>query len=304
MDYRRSLSVGFISIAGLATLCSQAYVQSPSKDDSGALYRDNIAKWRKGVEADLLTDEGWLSVAGLFWLQDGETTLGTDSNCGIVFPTGSAPGKVGTLTNSGGKVSFTVETGATATINGQAIDSRTLAPDSDRVQTGSVTWMVIRRGNRIGVRLFDKNSKGRREFKGCKWYPVDLRYRIMASYTAYPVPQEMPITNVLGDTQPVLNPGYVTFAIKGKEFRLEAQAAGNGFFFNFKDLTSGNETYPAGRFLDAPGPVNGKVLLDFNRATNPPCAFTAYATCPLPPRSNYLEVRIPAGEKTHHPAEK
>jgi len=119
----------------------------------------------------------------------------------------------------------------------------------------------------------------------------------------YDPPKSVGITNVIGDTAPVSIVGFVEFTMDGKTCRLDAQGAGAGLFINFRDLTSGDSTYPAGRFLDTGRPVNGEVELDFNRATNPPCAFTAFATCPLPPRQNYLEVGIPAGEKTHHPAE-
>jgi uncharacterized protein (DUF1684 family) len=111
---------------------------------------------------------------------------------------------------------------------------------------------------------------------------------------------QLQITNVLGDTTPVPSPGYVTFTIGGKECRLEAQSEASGLFFNFSDTTSGKSTYPAGRFLDAPPPVNGTMTLDFNQATNPPCAWTAYATCPLPPAANHLSVAIRAGELAHH----
>jgi len=277
--------------------------QAPSTTENASAYRDRISKWRKGVEDDLKKDEGWLSVAGLFWLIDGETTIGADPSNGVVLPHGSSPDMVGTLLNHEGRVTFTVAAGVTATIQGSPVASQELRLDSDRVKTGSLTWMAIKRGARIGIRVFDVNCKGRKEFAGCKWYPVDSKYRIMAKYVPYLVPKSMPITNVLGDTQSVSNPGYVTFSLGGKEYRLEAQEAGAGFFFNFRDLTSGKSTYPAGRFLDAPGPVNGEVLLDFNQATNPPCAFTSFATCPLPPVANYLSVAIPAGEKTHHPAE-
>jgi uncharacterized protein (DUF1684 family) len=129
------------------------------------------------------------------------------------------------------------------------------------------------------------------------WYEPSSKYALRAKFTAYNPPKEIRITNILGDTASVGSPGYVTFKIDGKEYRLDAESVGDGLFFNFKDLTNGKTTYGAGRFLNTDKPKDGMVLLDFNRATSPPCAYTAYATCPLAPRSNYLAVAIPVGEK-------
>lgn len=293
-----------LSLALLAFVLPIASATTIWTSETTKEYVERIAKWRKEQEADLLKPEGFLSVAGLFWLKDGINTIGSDPSSSIVLPHGSAPAKVGTLSLIANHVLFTAAGGANPTIGGEVTQSKDLAMDKDRVVTGSVTFMVIRRGSRTGVRLFDPNCKGRREFTGQKWFPVNPKYLVHAKYTAYDTPKSLPITNVLGDTSMVSNPGYVTFTVDGKECHLEAQAQGDGFFFNFKDLTSGNTTYPAGRFLDAPRPVNGEVTLDFNQATNPPCAFTSFATCPLPPRANFMTVAILAGEKTHHPVEK
>ncbi len=264
-------------------------------------YVAGVEKWRGAQEAALKAEGGWLSVSGLYWLKEGVSTMGAGPSCDIVLPQSSTSGTVGRVTFGSGKVVFSPASGVTAKVNGQPTSSESIDLSQARVSVGSLTFVAIQRGKRTGIRLWDTNSKARREFKGQHWFPVDEKYRIEAKFISYPTPKTMPITNVLGDTSMVANPGYVVFSIEGKECRLEAEAAGEGLFFNFRDGTSGRETYPAGRFLDAPGPQNGTVLLDFNKATNPPCAFTDYATCPLPPLANYLKVRIPAGEKTHHP---
>ncbi len=277
--------------------------QSPSTPS----YRKQIEDWRKAQQADLLKEEGWLSVAGLVWLTDGPNSIGSSPSCKVVLPKEAAPANAGTLTLSKGQVSIAFVPGASATINGQTATTAVLKPDAsgspDKVKMGSVTFEVIVRGSRTGIRMFDMNCKGRREFKGEKWYPVRPDLCIEATYVPYQERRTMKITNVLGDVRDAENSGYVEFTLKGHKCRLEAEAAGEGFFFNFRDATTGKTTYPAGRFLDAPKPQDGKVLLDFNKATNPPCAFTSFATCPLPPLANRLQVPIEAGEKTYHVAD-
>jgi uncharacterized protein (DUF1684 family) len=264
-----------------------------------AHFRDQEAKFRRDNERELTKKDGWLSVAGLYWLKDGDSVdFGLDAKGHPLLPCSSGL-KGGSFVRSGDQVSLS-ET-SRLLLNGKAPKNGTLAFDKDKVSMGSVTMIVIRRGARIGIRTYDNASEARKKFRGEKWFPASLAFRIRAKYTAYDKPKSMPITNVLGDTQPVPNPGFVEFTVRGVRCRLEAEDAGRGLFFNFKDLTTGKSTYPAGRFLDTDKPVNGFVTLDFNQATNPPCAFTPFATCPLPPAANALKVEIKAGEKTHHP---
>jgi uncharacterized protein (DUF1684 family) len=175
---------------------------------------------------------------------------------------------------------------------------RELRPDTaDSFRVGRLKLSVIRRGGRFGIRLRDPQSSFRREFNGLQYFPDDESWRIRARFVA--APSRIPILNVLGQTEPVPSPGYAVFRVGGQEVRLypvlETPDA-KQLFIIFRDLTSGKETYGAGRFLEADFPENGTVILDFNKAYNPPCAFTPYATCPLPPARNRLPVRIDAGE--------
>jgi uncharacterized protein (DUF1684 family) len=149
------------------------------------------------------------------------------------------------------------------------------------------------------VRLRDPNSETRRDFTGCKWFAADASWRVSAKWVAWPQPKKIAITNILGMTDQEDSPGYAEFTVKGKTQRLEPVAEDGGLFFIFKDATSGKTTYGAGRFLDADMPKSGEVELDFNKAYNPPCAFTAFATCPLPPKQNVLASAIEAGEKSY-----
>jgi uncharacterized protein (DUF1684 family) len=279
---------------------------SQTSPESPQAYRARIQEWRKSQEADLKKEGGWLTVSGLFWLAEGDNAMGASTACPVRLPA-SAPAHAGVFTLKDGHVSVQVDDGVKVTENDKPVTHQDLKADTsgapDKLILGDLTLTVIQRGKRIGIRMYDRNSKALHEFKGCSWYPIDPAYVVTATFTAYDQPKPTPITNILGDTQDVPMPGYVTFTLNGKKCRLEAQAQGDGLFINFRDLTSSKTTYPAGRFLDVPKPENGHVVIDFNQAVNPPCAFTAHATCPLPPRGNMLPVEVLAGEKTHHPVD-
>ena len=267
-----------------------------------AAYRKGIEAWREAREESLKADGGWLTVAGLHWLQPGDNRFGADPGCEIVLPAGSAPAQAGVFTLQEGRVGVRMEPGVAATVGGKPVEAMELRSDSlgepDILRLDRLTLQVIDRGGRLGIRLKDTNSRFREQFTGLRWYPVRGRYRVDARFVAHEAQRTMPIPTILGTTEPMLNPGYVLFELDGRELRLEALQEGpdEDLFFIFHDRTSGRQTYPAGRFLHADRPVEGVVVLDFNRAYNPPCAFTPYATCPLPPRQNRMPVGIEAGE--------
>jgi uncharacterized protein len=267
-------------------------------------YKAEIEKWREQREASLKKDDGWLTVTGLFWLKEGENRVGTTPNNEIVLLPQSAPARLGSFLFRGGKTIFTAENGANVTSGGKPVQRLDMRPDAagpaDSIAVRDLSMHVIKRGSRYGIRLRDKNSSFRREFKGLRWFPVDEAWRIRAKLVPYNPPRQIAVPNILGDTNQEICPGYLAFRLGGKEYRLEPIAEDSQFFIIFRDLTAGKETYPSGRFLYADAPRDGQVVLDFNKAYNPPCAFTPYATCPLPPRQNRLQVRIPAGELTYH----
>jgi len=221
----------------------------------------------------------------------------------IRLPRESAPERVGSFLFRGRKTVFFAERGAGVTVNGAPVTTIEMHPDKDGPPTviafGDFSMHVIQRGERFGIRLRDTNSKFRREFRGLEWFPISETYRVRARFVTHPAPRTIAVPNVLGDVERRPSPGYALFTLDGKEYRLEPVTEENRLFFIFKDLTSGKETYPAGRFLYADMPKDGNVEVDFNKAYNPPCAFTPYATCPLPPKQNRLAVRIPAGEKRY-----
>jgi len=269
-------------------------------------YRASIEAWRQERIARLTSDEGWLTVAGLFWLKEGPNRFGTDPGNEIVLPAGSAPARAGTFELRAGRVSVRVEEGVAVTSGGRPVKAMDLRPDlpgpPDMLVLGDLTLFVIKRQDRFGIRLRDKNSPLRKEFTGLTWFPIREKYRVTARWVPYDPPREIEIPNVLGQVDRLPCPGYASFTLDGKELRLEPVIEVTGdkeLFYIFRDETAGKETYPAGRFFYSEMPKDGKVVLDFNKAYNPPCAFTPYATCPLPPPQNRLPARIEAGEKRY-----
>jgi uncharacterized protein (DUF1684 family) len=252
-------------------------------------YQSEIAEWQKGRASSLQAEGGWLSVAGLFWLHEGSNPFGRDASSEIVLPDGAA--RAGAFDLRNGKV--------TVNMDGAVREVKSDSPDS--VKVGRLSLFVIQRGDKIGIRLRDPESQFRREFHGLEYFPVKEELRVTAKFVAEP--RKIPILNVLGQTDADECPGYVTFQLHGREWKLYPiieEPGDKRLFFIFRDETAGKETYPAGRFMYTPLPQDGKVVLDFNMAYNPPCAFTPYATCPLPPPENKLAVRIEAGEKKYH----
>ncbi len=249
-------------------------------------YQSEIAQWRHDREAALRASGGWLSVAGLFWLHEGANPFGRDAANEIALPDG--PARAGVFNLNGGKVTVTMD-GAT----------RELAHDSDdAAKVGRLSMYVILRGERYGIRLKDPESEYVKRFHGIDYFPADEHYRVTAKFISEA--RKIPVLNILGQTEDSENPGYAVFQLQGHEMRLYPileEPDAKELFYIFRDLTTGKETYPAGRFLYSDMPKDGHVVLDFNKAYNPPCAFTAYATCPVPPKENYMQVKIEAGEK-------
>ncbi len=262
-------------------------------------------KWREKREEELKAEDGWLTVAGLFWLKEGPNTFGTRSNQNIVLPNGSGPANIGTLELANGVVTLKSAPGIMALVDGKPAREFEMRFDGEKppapFTVASLKFSVIKRGERYGLRVRDKNSAARREFKGLRWFPARQSYRVTASFTPDPQAIEIVIMNVLGDELKMKSPGTLTFRLNGKKYQLRPVVEDDKkLFILFKDKTAGKTTYGAGRFLYADLPQDGKVVLDFNRAENPPCAFTNYATCPLPPRQNFLPIAIEAGEKDFH----
>jgi len=247
-------------------------------------------KWRADYEAGLRAPDGWLSLAGLTWLHNGMNEILLPVRCG---------GKAFAVEFHDGHATLHPHTGASVTVNGVNAGRTELSLDKSVVETCGTSATFINRGERFGIRLRDPEAKTRREFRGLKWFPVNDKCRVQAKWRAYPAPKLIPITNVLGDTRNEASPGYAEFVLGGKTYKLEPTIEDGLLFFMFRDLTSSDLTYGSGRFLKAAMPTSDLVTLDFNRAYNPPCAYTEFATCPLPPKQNRMAVRVEAGQQRY-----
>ena len=264
-------------------------------------YVEQVRQWRGRRKARLMADDGYLTLGGLYWLKPGENTFGTDPSNDFVLPAGSAPARAGTLLFRDGRTRVRAASGLTFEKEGKTVREAELTRDPTAISLGSLKLWVHYSGERAAIRLRDQNSPIRKEFKGLSWYPIQEEYRIEGRLLPYPEPKEVKIVNVLGDVDPASSPGLVEFSLHGRNLSLQPTSSdGHRLFFVFRDRTSGKETYAAARFLYADLEENNRVILDFNKAYNPPCAFNPFTTCPLPVPQNRLRVSIEAGELDYH----
>lgn len=262
-------------------------------------YRLEVEQWRAHHQSELTKDFGWLTVVGLDWLKEGDNHVGADPSSEVPLPTGSAPRRVALISLHAGKVVLHPAPGVPLTLNGKPATETTLREDDDILAIKHLKFYLIRRGDKAGIRLKDNDSEARKHFLGLSWFPADRSWRFEAKYTAWDKPHTLVFHNTIGQEETEPSPGYVTFQKDGREHRLEPMLDDGQLFFVIRDQTSGKTTYGASRFLYADQAKNGVVILDFNKAENPPCAFTAYATCPLPPPQNRLDLAVTAGEKKY-----
>jgi uncharacterized protein (DUF1684 family) len=291
----------------LLLLCSCARL-SPKRIDPN-LYAKEIAQWQTERLTELKSESGWLTLIGLFWLKEGDNKLGSDPTNEIVLPASKISAQSAVFVMKNGVVQFEAPPKSDFTVDGKPVTHLELKSDVDGSPTvlhlGSLTIQLIKRGDKLGLRIKDKENPDRVNFQGTQFYPADLKWRIDAQFVPYTPPKPVSITNVLGMESGETSPGAVKFAVDGRTFQLDAitEKGETRYFMIIADKTSGKETYPAGRYLYVDPPdSSGLMVIDFNKAYSPPCAFTKFATCPLPPRQNRLPFPIEAGEKyTGHP---
>ena len=286
----------------LALIFSGVYADAASLD---AAYLKDYAKWKSALTEN--RKQSWLTLVGLFWLQEGMNRVGGDPKVEVPLPMEKVPAQVGTIEFHGARAVFTAASGVKVTSEGKPVSKIELKPDVTEhptiLQIGDIRMLLIQRGQKFGMRIRDAHSKALREFKGLVFYPAEANYIVNARFIPDAKPTKVAVPTVLGQDAEMDSVGYVEFTLNGHKERLHALTEGDGeLFFIIKDQTAGKGTYPAGRFLYSAMPKDGKVVLDFNRAHNPPCAWTPYATCPLPPKENYMPVKVEAGEKYqgHH----
>jgi uncharacterized protein (DUF1684 family) len=278
----------------LAAACHETHVSTADK-----AFLDEENKWRETRRTGLTKETGWLTLVGLDWLHQGDNEVKLPAKPPVTVH----------VTLSGAQA--TLQPNPALTLDGQPVTAPVVLADDAAekptlVHAGSLTFVFIKRadrnGERYALRVKDPASDARTHFKGLDYFPADPKFRVEARFEPYNPPKKVAITNVLGMVSDETTPGVLVFTIDGKEYRVEPilEQGEKDLFIIFRDATSGKETYGAARYLYAqPAGPDGKTIVDFNHAYNPPCAFTPYATCPLPPPQNRLPLRIEAGEKSY-----
>jgi len=263
-------------------------------------YQNSVMKWRQEVDTNLRRENGWLALAGLFWLRKDINLIGSDPESDILLPK-RAPRRLGTFEFDGNNVMLEVESDVPVEVNGVATKSALLDADQEDVPSfitfNDIRMVVLRRSKGVGIRLWDNSREERHSFPSREWYPVKENFRIPATYTRYEVPKIVKMPDILGAILDEPMQGFVSFELNGKKYELIVEELPDRrLFIQFMDLTNHHQTYPSGRYHYTDAHENGKVFIDFNKAYSPPCAFTDYATCTFPPQENHLNTAIEAGE--------
>ncbi len=265
-------------------------------------YHQEIEQWKLKRISSLKDKNGWLNLAGLYWLEQGSNSFGTSAKNKIIFPKGSLPEFAGKMILKNGVVTLINEKGVNIKVNNEIVKQGIIF-STDSIKTpvlsyGSYYWTIIKREDRIGIRLRNYNSQLAKKFNGTPRYATDSQWRFNAILKEPIAPTTIPIVNVLGQTIQMKLLGKLIFSLNGEVVSLDAVEEENQLFIIFGDATNSKQTYGAGRFLYADKPdASGRTIVDFNKAYNPPCAFTPYATCPLPPKQNIIALAVTAGEK-------
>ncbi|CAH0995802.1 hypothetical protein EMA8858_01929 [Emticicia aquatica] len=274
------------------------------KTEEDSAYEKEIKAWHQQRIDNLKKENGWLNLAGLFWLEEGKNSFGSNSDNKIVFPKDKSKPFLGDFILSKNEVYIETKADAEIFNDEQTVGKLKIFPSEKNItlKHQSLRWFVIKRGDRYAIRLRDLESPFLKEFHGIDTFPIDEKWKIKATFEPT-IGKKIPIIDITGQTSQQDSPGTLHFTIAGKNYTLDALLEGEHLFILFGDKTNKVETYGSGRFLTAEKPDSeGVTYLDFNKAYNPPCAFTPYATCPLPPKQNQLSIEIKAGEKNygHH----
>jgi uncharacterized protein len=265
-----------------------------------------IEAWRARRAANLTSETGWLTLVALHPLRPGKTTFGSAPSNAFPLAHPGLAAHAGTFVVRKQGIRFVAKPAGGVTHEGNPVKSIDLKTDADGSPTllgaGSLRFFVIDREGKFYVRVRDVEHPARRGFAGLRYFPVSPDWVVEARFEPYAPPRKIPIVDILGEERPMSAPGALVFVKDGREWRLDAIEESpdeKELFIMFADQTSGRETYGAGRFMYVARPRNGRVTVDFNKAYNPPCAFNDFATCPLPPQQNRIELRIPAGELSY-----
>jgi uncharacterized protein len=266
-------------------------------------YISEIKSWHSKRIENLKKENGWLNLVGLIWLKNGENKIGSAKSNDAVFPE-SAPPIIGTINLKDTLIDIEISAGVNVTCEGRKVEKMKLHADTqgnaEVLAVDSFRWNIIKRQQKIGIRLRNLEAPLIKNFKGIEMFPINDDWKIEAKFLPFDPPKKIPVPNILGMVDTSNAVGMVVFEKEGRKFWLDALEEGEKLFIIFADETSGKETYGAGRFLYLDKPKEGeKFYIDFNKAYNPPCNFTKFATCPLPPKQNNLRLAVTAGEKVY-----
>ncbi len=296
----RKLAAKPVALLACMTLAAPLALRA---GESPADHEKEILAWREKRITRLKSDTGYLALAGLFWLQDGDNSFGSGRDNACVFPAHSAPVKAGVFVRHGAVTTVRAFPGTPLTHDGKPVTEMQLVADSQGdptlLELGDLSFYLIQRGDRFAIRMRDKQSAIRKNFRGIQSFPIDTSYRVTARFEPYEPAKKIPIANIVGNVDTMVCPGALVFELHGEECRLDPVVESpddDSLWLIFQDATSGDETYGNGRFLYTDLPKDGQVVVDFNKAYNPPCAFSPFTTCPLPPWQNELKVAVRAGE--------
>jgi len=301
-----TIFIGALTLAG----CDRASEPTAARDGEPVVdaFTRGQQAWRDERKASLTKPDGWTSLIGLHWIGQGAHYVGSDADNGIRLAMG--PAHLGMLDRKDDRLRFVPDHATALTLNDEPLkqgvdllsDEADTGPSKLAFDEGRGIATVIKRGDRYALRVKHADAPTRVGFKGIEYWPANTAWVVTGKFVPNTAGKTIPVANIIGTTDEMPNPGAVEFERDGRVFRLEAlDEGGDELFLVFADRTSGRGSYPAGRFLYAPKPdAQGRVTLDFNKAYNPPCAFTAFATCPLPPAENRLDLAIDAGEKDYH----
>ena len=298
------LKKALLSAAACAFLLTACGKHVPQVDS--VTYQKDVDDWKAERLKKLTGPDGWTTLVGLYWLKPGAHRFGSGTDNDMQLDAAGFPKEAGRFDFDGKTVTFTAAKGAAVTSGGKPVttpikmvsDADAGTADPTTLSIGSVSFYAIRRVDRMGVRVKDTNADARVHFKVLEYFPLDQGWRFTAKFEPYMPMKKIPIINILGMEEDMNSPGALLFEVAGKEYRLDTvlEDGETDYFVMFADQTSGKTTYGAGRFLYVKPPVDGTTILDFNKSYNPPCAFSHYATCPLPPQQNKLPLAITAGE--------
>jgi hypothetical protein len=303
-DYQMKKSL--LLFAAFLALLSLYSCQNENLETKGSPeYLEEIKQWDQHRIERLKADDGWLNLVGRTWLKPGENKFGSAKDNDVIIESDKVPEYMGVFVFQDSSVTMIVNDGVDVLLNGEPVKEMVMIGDGNKDMTvfqyGPIKWNLIVRDTLYGIRFRDLESEFVKSFKGIERFSVNEDWRIEATFEAYNPPKKIYVPNVLGQIDEEPSPGAFVFSKDNQIYKLDAIDAGDRLWLIFADGTSGEETYGGGRFLytDSKADSAGKVIVDFNKAYNPPCVLTKFATCPLPPKQNYIKLRITAGEKMY-----